>query len=314
MATRESFIAASAFPAKLLHNKVTKNKKIKPIHIQLIPTNACNLNCSFCSCTDRDKKRKLELEQVVKILDTCSKYGTKAITVTGGGEPLMYKDINELIDYADKLGMEIGLVTNGLLLDRLEKHDNITWCRISSSDDRMPAYEKIGRAIKKNPQIDWAFSHVLTNNPNYNVIYSLINFANDYKFSHVRIVSDLLNLENTDINNLEQKVKEVGIDDSRVIYQGRKDSTEGTKECYISLLKPVISPEGIFPCCGAQYAINGEKHDMIDKMKMGDIDDIEKVFNVQKYFDGSVCDVCYYSQYNDALAKIKMKIDHKNFV
>ena len=314
MSKKYSFTAASTFPAKLLHNEVMKDGKIIPLHIQLIPTNACNLSCSFCSCSDRDKKRKLTLEQITEIFDTSKKYGTKAVTVTGGGDPLMHKQINEIIDYAGKNDIEVGLVTNGLLLNRLDKHNNLTWCRISSSDDRVPAYDTIENALKINPKTDFAFSHVLTKNPNYNIIKNMITFANDNNFSHVRIVSDLLDLDNVSMNGLSTIVKSVGIDDSKVIYQGRKDNTKGNKNCYISLLKPVISPEGISPCCGAQYALDGSKNDMIEKMRMGKVEDLETIFKNQKHFDGSICDRCYYSEYNSSLEKIKDVPEHKRFV
>ena len=82
----------------------------------------------------------------------------------------------------------------------------------------------------------------------------------------------------------------------------------------ISLLKPVIGPEGIFPCCGTNYAIKGVKRKPVDKMRMGSLEDFPSILDNQKYFDGSICDVCYYSQYNDALNKIKNVPKHRSFV
>ena len=312
---KESYTAASTFPSKLLHQKVIKDGRIIPIHIQLSLTNACNLNCKFCSCGDRDRKKKLSFEQVKYILDVCAERGTKSITITGGGEPLLYPELNDTIKYAYEKKIEVGLVTNGILLDKLEHHDNLIWCRISSSDDRNPAFEIIEKAININPKTDWAFSHVVTRNPNYEIIRSLISFANNWDFTHIRLVSDLLDLDMVpSMEKIKKQIKSFGVDDSRVIYQGRKDSTKGTKNCYISLLKPIIAPEGIFPCCGTQYAIHGQPKDMIDKLSMGSIKDLPKILDNQKSFDGRICDVCYYSQYNDALAKLKIKPKHLNFV
>jgi len=317
MVNKDSYTAASAFPTKLLYITSVEKGRIKPLHIQLIPTNACNLNCSICSCSDRDKKKKLTLEQIIKIIDISFKKGTKSITITGGGEPLTYKSINSVIKYASYGGIKIGLVTNGLLLDRLKCHDNLTWCRISSSDDRIPAYNKIKEAIKINPETDWAFSHVVTKKPNYEVINDLIEFSNENNFTHVRLVSNLNDLENVpSMHQIKEnlRLKRPFLIDDKVIYQDRKNPTKGTEKCYISLLKPVISPEGIFPCCGAQYAIHNQKHDMIDKMKMGNLEDLNEIIEKQKYFDGSVCDICYYSQYNQALEKLLIKPDHLEFV
>ncbi len=314
---RESYTSASVFPSKLLHQKVIEDGKIIPIHLQISPTNACNLNCSFCSCGDRDKKKQLSLEQVIKVIDVCAERGTKAITWTGGGEPLMNPDLNEMIFYASSKRIQSGLVTNGLLLNRLDHHNNLTWCRISSSDDREFADYPISveYARKVNPQTDFAFSYVLTKNPNYDLIGKLINLANKNNFTHVRIVSDLCDLDNVPpMDEIKARLKCDKIDDSKVIYQGRKDSTKGTKDCYISLMKPVIAPEGIFGCCGIQYAIHGQPRDMVDKLKMGELKDLSKIIDKQKYFDGSICDTCFYGEYNSALSKLLTKPEHLEFV
>jgi len=309
----ESYSAASIIPTKLFHINSIKKGKIKPLHIQLIPTNKCNLNCPFCSCGDRDRQKELTFEEIIKILDICAKYGTKAITVTGGGEPLFHPKINQIFRYAHKKGMQIGLVTNGTTLNRLQEHKNLTWCRISSADNRIPAYKIISAALKVNPHTDWAFSHVITNKPNYSIMRHLIKFANNYNFTHIRLVSDLCDLDNVPSMD-EIKLNLSLVNDSKVIYQGRKESTRGTKKCYISLLKPVIAPEGIFGCCGAQYAIHGQKKDFIDKMKMGELSDLKNIFEQQKYFDGSICDICYYKSYNEILSKLLSKPDHLEFV
>jgi len=310
---RDNFTAASTFPVKLLHTDILNNGKIMPVHIQISPTNVCNLNCSFCSCGDRDKKKSFTLKEIMQILDVCAERGTKAMTITGGGEPLMHPQINEIIKYAGEKNIEVGLVTNGTLFSLLGYHDNLIWCRISSSDDRTlnrDFWKNIEYGIKTNPQTDWAFSHVITENPNYQNIQDLIDFA-DKDFTHIRLVSNLLDLN---VIPSMDTIKKNLRDDEKVIYQGRKDSTEGTKHCLISLLKPVIAPEGIFPCCGAQYAIYNQPRDMIKRMKMGDIKDLPEILDKQKYFDGSVCNVCYYSQYNDIIKKLLNKPEHINFI
>lgn len=314
MTIKDSYTSADVFPTKILHNKILRDDKIIPLHIQVIPTNDCNLSCNFCSCSDRDKEKKLSLEQILKLIDDARDLGTKAMTITGGGEPLIYPHINTTIDYAGKNNIEVGLVTNGILLNKLMYHDNLTWCRISVSDDRSPTYTGIKNALKVNPDTDWAFSYVVTNNPNWKNMRKVIEFGNKYNFSHIRLVSDLLDLENVP-DAVEVKIHTHHSDiKGNVIYQGRKEPDAGTKDCYISLLKPVISPEGIFPCCGTQYAIAGERKDMVNKMKMGEVKDFKSIIEKQRNFDGSNCDTCYYGQYNDALNKMQSKPEHRRFV
>ncbi len=308
-----SYTSASTFPTKLLHKKVIEDGKIIPVHAQIIPTNNCNLKCKFCSYADREKNLEIDFNELKKSIDVLASRGTKAITWTGGGETSLYNKINEALNYAGSKGIQSGMVTNGILFDKLTHQNSLTWCRVSSSDDRVPAYEQIKSALKINPQTDFAFSHVVTKNPNYQIMKGVINFANENNFTHIRLVSDLYDLDN--VPNMEDIKKNLeGIDDNKVIYQGRKDSTRGTKDCYISLLKPVIGPEGIFPCCGTNYAIKGMKRKPVDEMKMGEIKDLAYILDNQKHFDGKICDTCYYSEYNSALSKLLNKPEHLNFV
>ena len=121
---KESYTAASVLPTKLFHKKVVEEGKIIPIHPQLYITNKCNLNCKFCSCSDRQKKLEMKFDEVKEVIDVLADRGAKAITFSGGGEPLMNPKINEIITYANLRGIEAGLVSNGVALDKLKYHNN----------------------------------------------------------------------------------------------------------------------------------------------------------------------------------------------
>ena len=316
MGIKEDFTAASTFPVKLLHNKVYEKGKFIPKHIQIVPTNACNLNCSFCCCSDVDRKKSLTFEQIVEIINIGWERGTKAITITGGGEPLLYPHINKVIIYAELKGIEVGMVNNGTQLDNLGPHKNLTWIRISCSDEREHDFDKIKRAIKLNPKTDWSFSYVVTREPNYENMIKLIKFANENKFTHMRLTTDLADVDAVETMEFIKAKLKGKVDDSLVVYQERKETAfRGAKKCYMSLMKPYICPEGIFPCCGVQYALKNDfKKDMPNNMESCDINDFANFLDNQVPFDGSVCDICYYKQYNEMLDKIKTKPSHLEFV
>jgi MoaA/NifB/PqqE/SkfB family radical SAM enzyme len=243
--------------------------------------------------------------------------GVKSITITGGGEPLMYPQIDQLIAGAILSGIKVGLVTNGLLLGNLdgETLGGLTWCRVSFSDERKTEglEDIIKKAVKSAPDVDWAFSYVVTRDYDKEKLSFIIDLANRLGFTHVRVVSDLIDIDGSEPMD---KVREsLAVDDSRVIYQPRQEYTRGSNPCYISLLKPVFGADGrIYPCCGAQYAIDGAKLDLISQMQMGDITDFPSLVSDQMFFDGSVCDRCYYSEYNKALDEMLSPIKHIEFV
>ncbi len=233
----------------------------------------------------------------------------------------MHKRIFDIIKGISGMGIEIGLVTNGLLLNDVPRDifSRITWIRISSGDNRSfsKTYKKkLERALERGKNTDFAFSHVVTKNPNYKTIIGLVKFANKNAFTHVRLVSDILKAEaSKDMKAIKKRLSDAGADDDTVIYQGRKEWTKGDRNCYISLLKPVVGGDGfLYPCCGTQYALANPARDYEKTMRMGLATDIDKLYERQEHFNGSVCAKCYYKDYNDALKILLSEVHHKKFV
>jgi len=67
-----SYSSANIFPMKIFRNYdlinfILKHKMIIPYHLQFNPTNKCNFNCSFCSCSNRDRELEFDFRDL-KIL------------------------------------------------------------------------------------------------------------------------------------------------------------------------------------------------------------------------------------------------------
>jgi MoaA/NifB/PqqE/SkfB family radical SAM enzyme len=248
--------------------------------------------------------------------------GTEAVTITGGGEPLLHPHINELISYIKtSLEIDVGLVTNGTKLDVLEDHvfRDITWCRISHDDNRKfdERYKAmLSKVVEDGCMIDWAFSYVLTRTPNYDTIADIIEFANEHNFTHVRIVSDLLDLDAVEnMGTIKRVMRLKNIDDEKVVYQGRKDWVKGTRKCWMSLLKPTVGANGyLYPCCGAQYAEEEPSRNYGETMRFCHYSEIDKIWKDQRPFDGTICEKCYYANYNEALDIMISDLEHKTFI
>ena len=106
----------------IMREKLRGNKRI-PLVLMLEPLHACNLTCEGCgriieykdSMTDR-----MSLEQCFEAAEV-----TRAPVVSVcGGEPLIYREIDALIDGLIERGKYIYLCTNAMFLDRfLPKHE-----------------------------------------------------------------------------------------------------------------------------------------------------------------------------------------------
>lgn len=329
-----SYLSANTFPIKIFLNheliaSILKDGKIIPIHLQLIPTNRCNFKCDFCSCANKNDAEQLTFAQYKKIITKAAKAGCSAVTITGGGEPLAHPNIGEIIEDLHRRKIEIGMTTNGSLIKKLTKKqlNMFTWIRISAGDSMEKNLKRVGRTLEQHlgdiaeavlqaPKVAWAFSYVYMTKPKLDMMEKFIKFANKYKFAHVRVTPDILDLVNVpDIDKVERMVKRRKIDDSKVVYQARQSFEHGSKNCLISLLKPLIGADGlVYPCCGTQYAKKNPLKDNDKSMAVCRAEDIDKFFAGQIPFDGSKCVKCYYNEYNRLLKAVLDGVQHKKFV
>ena len=111
------------FPYKILAYPQTLNylitgQEVAPINIEINITNQCNHNCIWCTYGYlHNNGDTLSVEVVRKVLREAHDLGVKSVTWTGGGEPTVHKNFNDLILCAKELGFKQGLNTNGYLLN-----------------------------------------------------------------------------------------------------------------------------------------------------------------------------------------------------
>jgi organic radical activating enzyme len=305
-----NFTAADTIPYKLFKNQglleSIEDGAIPPVHIQFYPTNKCNLHCSFCSCEKRDRGHVMDIGEIREMVAHFASLGTQAVTITGGGEPTLHPDFRSMMRAFWDAYIDIGLVTNGTNFNNADGIEYATWCRVSSADEReMPVVP-----VDDYPSIDWAFSYVLSAEPDIDNIVEHIEFANANDFTHVRIVSDILDLGHMHMEEAKKAVA-ARVDDSLVVWQGRQSPVRGAKDCRISVLKPLIGPDGqMFPCCSIQYAREIPDLSLPPDMSMGHWRDFDSL----KHFDGSRCKNCYYDGYNTVLEELVHDRVHVPFV
>ena len=123
------------------HNEIGEGKRIAPIYIRIKPTNYCNHHCYYCSYADSElglrdsvnRQDQIPWEKMQEIISDMEDIGVKAVTFSGGGEPLVYPYIVQAMRKVLDAGIDLSVITNGQLLkeERAEVLANAKWVRIS---------------------------------------------------------------------------------------------------------------------------------------------------------------------------------------
>ncbi|MEM2979449.1 MAG: radical SAM protein, partial [Methanomassiliicoccales archaeon] len=88
-----------------------------PIHIGWQCTNACNLKCIHCYASAGNiSPYELDTQEAKNLIGSISELGSTSIVFTGG-EPMMRKDLFDLVGYASDRGLHVIIATNGTMID-----------------------------------------------------------------------------------------------------------------------------------------------------------------------------------------------------
>jgi MoaA/NifB/PqqE/SkfB family radical SAM enzyme len=108
--------------------KWVKKNTEPPLHVQIVPTNFCNIACIFCwrVWEQEDSKKKHLVDripdwryiQIVNEICENPKLRPKSITITGGGEPMIKKElVVKMVEKIKQYNIHCEIVTNGTLFD-----------------------------------------------------------------------------------------------------------------------------------------------------------------------------------------------------
>ena len=101
----------------------TRSRRVRDLRISV--TDRCNFRCTYCmpkSVFDRDypflsRDALLSFEEIVRTARLFVDHGVEKVRITGG-EPLLRRNIERLVEMLVPLGVELTLTTNGALLPK----------------------------------------------------------------------------------------------------------------------------------------------------------------------------------------------------
>lgn len=207
---------------------------LSPIHIRIKPINSCNHNCHYCSYRignvqlgkDMKISDHIPKEKMGEIIDDLIEMGVKAVTFSGGGEPLIYPYFLEMIKKLANSGIKFASLTNGSMLkgeiaEVFSKSG--TWIRISMDGWDDKSYTKsrgvgdgefskiiknIQDFVKLNGKCKLGVS-IIANKYNASHLYELIKKLKNVGISSVKIAPVIISNSSADNNSYHKYLFDV---------------------------------------------------------------------------------------------------------
>lgn len=261
----------------------------------------CNALCPGCAYTNSDIRdsyndtKFMSEETFKRIADEVGKENSW-LRISGGGEPMIQKNIIELIRYAKNKGCKVGLINNGSLLNEkaarelLEMNIDMIEFSVDACDEQ--TYNTVRKGLSFNTLIN-----------NVQRTFKLRNKLG----SKTKIIASAINQTGVDVDEVEDFWKST-VD----VFQKRKFLTWGINSLENSAdTTPYLPPEDRIPCPiifdrllidsrgRAMFCI----YDIAGKTDMGNVQEnsIKEIWNSKRFKDirdlhlsgrGAEIDIC----------------------
>lgn len=285
--------------------KLIQGEFVPPVTCEIDPSNKCMLDCNFCMFENyRDCSREdLPWEIYQNLIHDLKNLGTRSITFTGGGEPLMHPQFNQMIGAALTLGFQVGLVTNGVKLDRIENPNDFLFIRISLDAHNAKDYKavkgvdlfdrvinNIKAAVASGSTVGLSYVVGPDNNKNLEKAEKL---AEELGVSYIQIKPAYMNDKREIFTDFEYP-------DGRPIIGTKRYIPKDTMPCTIAALVGIVGADSnVYYCC---------QHRGVDKFKLGSLIDnsFSDLWKKRLAMKPNItfCPMCRYMNYTKAYKEI----------
>jgi len=311
------------------------------------PESACNLNCPYCSVNKRSQKHRLPMDVIQDYINKLITRGLRAVIITGGGEPTLYPQINELICWIKYTqGLSVALITNGTLMDRLstESLRALSWVRVSvntiadwENRIQIPICNLSEDCIVGCSYIyDYHQLKERSIDETRKLFKKIAKVSDRINGRYVRILPDCL-LNEDDFKRAHLNISKIldDIDDIRFFHQNKWHSRPNADVCHQSYFRPYLSeipwdddtPGTVFPC--DSVVLNENEQQFLIKYRVCKPEDILSFLDHKMSFPfnpKTECGKCVFTKtvdmlddwYNDKITKPSnindIKLKHEEFI
>ena len=327
------------------------SEKTYPVHVKFDLTGVCNLHCVFCSGIKSQSAlltSKIPWNILENTLRELGEHNCRAVTFTGGGEPLLYPKIEKCLELTRSLGLSYGLTTNAAIPFSPRLQENLkeaSWIRVSLNAATAETYQAVHQPRTKNEN---TFELVLNNLKELRSICSpktrlgcsflieehnwseIFLFAQDmkeigldyiqYKLLYIPSGQSIYDTQEyaeyaDEIMQSLDKAREIETFSFKIIFPKSRASvaTKDYQSCWVQHFSTHVGVDSnIYPCCILTYRPEASLGSLLDQpfdsIWRGSVRE-EKI----KHF-GSACPRCWWDSINDVLDKVSIEISDGLFI
>ncbi len=131
-------------------NEWLEGKNIYPVYMEMSPTGACNHRCEFCGLDFMGyEATSLDARLLKKRLIELGSLGLKSVMYAGEGEPLLHKDLADIVLHTKQAGIDVAITTNAVLLNKIFAEvclGSLEWIKVSINAGTAKTYKSIHKA------------------------------------------------------------------------------------------------------------------------------------------------------------------------
>lgn len=304
------------------------------ISTHISPEGNCNLRCPYCSVTNRGYHNRIAMEDIVCYVEALMKRGLKAVIITGGGEPMLYPKINQLLRCLKfEQGLDVALITNGTLLNKLDKdvRQIFSWVRVSVN-----IFKGWQKAIHVPDEIlnspaTIGFSYIYTSEHAFegsgeirpkDIFQDIQKLMDRYRAQYLRVLPNCL-IMGDDFDRVHAMIhaliQEIG--DPRIFHQLKKHHAPRACVCHQSYFRPYLSEEinplthksgTVFPC--DSIVLNNASQRFLQKYALCEPQRVTEYLDrkIQAHFDPSKdCQGCVFTHNLDLIENFLSNKDNQ---
>lgn len=222
------------------------------ISTHISPEGHCNLTCDYCSVTLRKTSDRLRMEDIKDYVLKLKTRGLKAAILTGGGEPTLYPQFNELVAWLAAQDLKLGLITNGTVTERVEDWSHFSWVRVSLN--LIPNWtQRIKLPLEKLPSsCVVGCSFINTGRQLVDNKEGIVGLLDKLGARYLRVLPNCL-LYNEDLGKEHKRIDELfgEVNDPRLFHQYKMHEVPPCTSCHQSYFRPYLSEVNgglVFPC------------------------------------------------------------------